>query len=479
MRDYLLLYVNGKEHRVSGSAVFAPLSTYLRYGQSATGTKVVCAEGDCGACTVMIGKLSEGELAYLPVNSCIQFLHQLDCSHIVTVEGLKDNDALNPVQEAMVDNHGAQCGYCTPGIVVSMCSLFDCKKPVEAQDIKDALTGNLCRCTGYESIVTAGLAVDTTRIRSIRELYPESEMIEQFSTHSRQPALIEHNGHKCFIPTSLEQAVEFKSKQQDVVIVSGGTDICVNCNKRGLDPSVVMSLSNLLGMSQVYVEDGKLIVGGRAKLTSLEAWAREEMPELYKIMWLFGSPQIRNAGTLAGNIANGSPIADSLPWLFVMEAQIELIGAGGKRLVNINSFYKGYKQLDMRADEMISRIIVPLPESQETIRLFKVSKRKNLDISAFTAAIRMTIADNKIQQASLAYGGVGPVVFRLPKTESFLSGKEPTEATFAEAGKLARTEITPISDVRGSSDFRFQLAENILLKFYYESACEREFACQA
>lgn len=461
-----------------GEAVFAPLSTYLRYGQSATGTKVVCAEGDCGACTVMTGKLSEGELAYQPVNSCIQFLHQLDCSHIVTVEGLKDNDALNPVQEAMVENHGAQCGYCTPGIVVSMCSLFDCKKPADAQDIKDALTGNLCRCTGYESIVTAGLAVDTTRIRSIRELYPESEMIEQFSAHSRMPALIEHDGHTCFVPTSLEQAVEFKSKEQAVTIVSGGTDVCVNCNKRGLDPVVIMSLSNLSGMSEVSVEDGNLIVGGRAKLASLEEWAREEMPELYKIMWLFGSPQIRNAGTLAGNIANGSPIADSLPWLFVMEAQIELVGTSGKRLVNINSFYKGYKQLDMRAEEMISRIIIPLPEPQETVRLFKVSKRKNLDISAFTAAVRITIADNKIQRASLAYGGVGPVVLRLPGTESFLSGKEPTEATFAEAGRLARNEITPISDVRGSSDFRFQLAENILLKFYYESACEREFACQ-
>jgi xanthine dehydrogenase small subunit len=478
MRDYLLFYVNGKEQRVSGAEVFAPLSSYLRYGQSATGTKVVCAEGDCGACTVMIGRLSAGELAYQPVNSCIQFLHQLDCSHIVTVEGLKDKQALNPVQEAMVDNHGAQCGYCTPGIIVSLCSLFDCKQPADAQDIKDALTGNLCRCTGYESIITSGLAVDPAGIRSLKELYPEREMVAQFRSHIEQPALIEHREQSCFVPTSVKQAIEFKAKHPDTVTISGGTDVCVNCNKRGLEPAAIVSLSNLSGLSEVQIENGQLVVGGRAKLATLEAWAREEMPELYKIMWLFGSPQIRNAGTLAGNVANGSPIADSLPWLFVMEAQVELTGTSGIRLVNINSFYKGYKQLDMKADELITRIIIPLPEPQETLRLFKVSKRQNLDISAFTAAIRMTIADNKIVKAAVAYGGVGPVVLRLPKTEDFLTGKETTAATFTEAGELARSEITPISDVRGSSDFRLQLAENILLKFYYESACEREYACQ-
>lgn len=478
MRDYLLFYINGRQHRISGADTFTPLSTYLRYEQGATGTKVVCAEGDCGACTVMLGRLAGQDIEYKPVNSCIQFLHQVDCSHIITVEGLKQEGELHPVQAAMVNHHGAQCGYCTPGIVVAMCALFDCKRPADPQDIKDALTGNLCRCTGYESIITAGLNVETDRIASLRELYPADEMIEQFRSHANNPVLIEHEGKTCSLPSTVEEAVSFKAKHPGTVIVSGGTDVCVNINKRGFDPDVVLSLSNIAGLADLKVEDSHLVVGGKASLAALEEWTREELPELYKIMWLFGSPQIRNAGTLAGNIANGSPIADTLPWLFVMEALVELTGLKTKRLVNINSLYKGYKKLDMEADEMITRILIPLPENHETIRLFKVSKRQNLDISAFTAAIRMSIANDKIQKARLAYGGVGPVILRLSKTEAFLAGKETTLTTFQEAGKLAREEITPISDVRGSSDFRSQLAENILLKFYYESACEREYSCQ-
>ncbi len=478
MRDYLLFYVNGQEHRVGGQDVFSPLSTYLRYGQGCTGTKVVCAEGDCGACTVLIGRAAGGTVEYMPVNSCIQFLYQLDCTHVVTIEGLKVEGKLNPVQEAMVDFHGAQCGYCTPGIVVALCSLFDCKTQADEQDVKDALTGNLCRCTGYEPIIRAGMNVALERVRSTGELYPPQEMIARFGEHQGRPALIASEGKTCFIPATVEEAVDFKEKNPGTVIVSGGTDVCVNINKRGLDPDVIMSLSNIAGLSDVKVENSHLVVGGRASLAALADWAREEMPELYKIMWLFGSPQIRNAGTLAGNIANGSPIADTLPWLFVMEAVVEMTGPAGKRLIDINSLYKGYKQLDMAPGEIITRILIPLPENNETIRLFKVSKRQNLDISAFAAAIRMTIEAGKIHSAKLAYGGVGPVVLRLPKTEAFLEGKEAALTTFGNAGKLAREEITPISDVRGSKDFRLQLAENIMLKFFLETACGREPVCR-
>ncbi len=455
-----------------------PLSSYLRYEQGATGTKVVCAEGDCGACTVLLGKRMGEEIEYKPVNSCILFMHQLDCSHIVTVEGVKPGEELNPVQQAMVDHHGAQCGYCTPGIIVSMCSLFDCKKAADEQDIKDALTGNLCRCTGYEPIIAAGMNVDAQRISSLHELYPASEMLKEFTSCSRDSVRLNGLEKTCFVPASVEEAIEFKAKNSGTVIVSGGSDVCVNMNKRRFDPSVVMSLSNIHGLSDIKIENGNLVVGARATLQALADWAREEMPELHKIMWLFGSPQIRNSGTLAGNIANGSPIADTLPWLFVMEALIELTGVNGKRTTNINSFYKGYKKLDMTPDEMITRVLIPLPASDELIRLFKVSRRQNLDISTFTAAIRMRIVGGTIEKASLAYGGVGPVVLRLPKTELFLVGKKALRETFEQAGKLAREEIAPISDVRGSRDFRFELAENILVKFFHESACERDSFCK-
>jgi len=239
-----------------------------------------------------------------------------------------------------------------------------------------------------------------------------------------------------------------------------------------------MSVSNIEGMQDIKVVDGNLIVGGKVTLTQLEVFVKDLIPELYQMLWVFGSPQIKNAGTLAGNIANASPIADTLPFLFVMNAEIGLTGKGGTRFVNINKLYKGYKKLDMTEDELISQIRIPLPKKEEVLKLYKVSKRKNLDISSFTAAMLMRKSADKIESINIAYGGVAAVVLRLPKTEEFLKGKSISEETFKSAGQIARGEITPISDVRGSSDFRYQLAENILSKFFHECGNERELACR-
>jgi len=486
MRDYLVFYINGQEERISGSDVFMPLSTYLRYVKQATGTKVVCEEGDCGACTILLGRLKDGEIAYKPVNSCIQFLYQLDCSHIVTVEGLKVAGKLNAVQDSMVDCHGAQCGYCTPGFIVVMQAIFDkscegamcCDKPATEKCVKDALTGNLCRCTGYESIIKAGMEVEPSEMVSLHKLYPSAQMIEAFKKHEKTPVSVESEGRKFFNPIDIASAVEFKNSNKGTVIVSGGTDVCVNTNKRDFNPQSIMSVSNIEGMQDIKVVDGNLIVGGKVTLTQLEVFVKDLIPELYQMLWVFGSPQIKNAGTLAGNIANASPIADTLPFLFVMNAEIGLTGKGGTRFVNINKLYKGYKKLEMTEDELISQIRIPLPKKEEVLKLYKVSKRKNLDISSFTAAMLMRKSADKIESINIAYGGVAAVVLRLPKTEEFLKGKSISEETFKSAGQIARGEITPISDVRGSSDFRYQLAENILSKFFHECGNERELACR-
>jgi xanthine dehydrogenase small subunit len=470
MRDYLVFYINGKQHQVRGKDAFMPLSTYLRYEQGATGTKVVCEEGDCGACSIILGRVNGDELEYRPVNSCIQFLYQLDCTHIVTIEGLKYEGQLNPVQEAMVACHGAQCGYCTPGFVVAMCAMFDKKNCVKEQDIKDELTGNLCRCTGYEPIIKAGLEVDAARVVKLHQLYPSQEMLKTFSEQAKTEVLIKTNEHTFFKPVEVSSAVRFKAEHAGTVIVAGGTDVCVYWNKREIHPAALMSVSGLSNLRNCETADKTLVVGARVTLTELEDYVRTSLPELHHILWLFGSPQIRNAGTLAGNIANASPIADSLPFLHVMEAQIELTGSKGARRVNINQFYKGYKQLDMAADEMITRVFIPLPEKDERIKLYKVSKRKHLDISAFTAAFKVTLSGSSIARISIAYGGVAPTILRLRKTEEFLTGKPFTRETLAAAGQIARGEIAPISDVRGSSEFRHQLGENILLKLFYELA---------
>lgn len=467
MRDSIVLYVNGRRHEAAGAGAFDTLSRWLRDELRQTGTKIVCEEGDCGACTVLIGRAENDRMVYRPVNSCIQFLFQLDCSHVITVEGLRIGDELNPVQQSMVQCHGAQCGYCTPGFVVAMTALFDSAEQVTERSLRDALTGNLCRCTGYEPILKAGLEADRSRWRKLDQLYPPRQMLDEFRRLAAVPVTIEHLDRIFFAPTEFRAAVEFKSSHPKVAIVQGATDVGVTCNKRGYLPAAMMSLGAVPGLDELQLDNGDLMVGGRVSLTAFENYIRDLLPELYGIMELFGSPQIKNVGTLAGNIANASPIADTLPFLYVMEASLELTGTAGRRTVPISSFYKGYKTLDLGPDELITRIRIPLRRDGETLRLYKVSKRRHLDISSFTAAIRMRLGE-RIESARIAYGGVGPVVLRLPRTEQFLTGKRPTLESFEAAGEIARNEIAPISDVRGSADFRRQLASNILKKFYYE-----------
>ncbi len=473
MRDFLLVHINGVPHRIGAPHAFQTLSRFLRYDQRATGTKIVCEEGDCGACTVLVGRVEDRQsclsgqagspvLHYRPINSCIQFLFQLDCTHVVTVEGLTKNGALTPVQDAMVRCHGAQCGYCTPGFIMAMAGMYEHTEKPQACDVRAALTGNLCRCTGYEPIVKAGLEV--TSQPKMDELYPGAPIRDAIAKLERDEVRIGH-----FLkPADLASAIRFKAENPKCVIVQGATDFGVWCNKRGFAAEALLSLDAIEGMGEIRVEDGAVIVGGRASLADFEVAVRDVVPELAPIMDRFGSPQIKNAGTLAGNIANASPIADTLPFLFVVGASLELTGLAGARTVAIRDFYLGYKKLDLKPDEIITRIIIPLPSKGETLRLYKVSKRSHLDISSFTAAMLMQRTDGRVDSIRIAYGGVAPVVLRLPKTEEFLAGKSHTRETFAEAGEIARGEVAPISDVRGAREFRLQLAENVLQRFYFD-----------
>jgi xanthine dehydrogenase small subunit len=458
MRDYLLLHINGQAHRIGADRAFQTLSRFLRYDQRATGTKIVCEEGDCGACTVLIGRRENGALRYRPVNSCIQFLFQLDCTHVVTVEGLARGGELTPVQDAMVRCHGAQCGYCTPGFIMAMAGMCE----DDSSDARRGLTGNLCRCTGYDSIIKA--ANEVVDQPKIAQLYDSAPILDAIGNVANDPVQIGAFAK----PSTLEDAIRFKAEHPNTTIVQGATDFGVWRTKRGFTPEAILSLDGIAGLDEIRVESGMLIVGGRASLTQFENAVRDLVPPLAPIMERFGSPQIKNAGTLAGNIANASPIADTLPFLYVTNASLELTGLQGARVVSIHDFYLGYKKLDLHPDEIITRILIPLPQDGETLRLYKISKRSHLDISTFTAAMLMKRTDGRIDSMRVAYGGVGPVVLRLKKTEEFLGGRAFARETFLEAGEIARNEITPIDDVRGSGEFRLQLAENILSRFYFE-----------
>lgn len=482
MRDYILLYINGHEHRLKGEAVFQPITEYLRCGVSLCGTKVVCSEGDCGACTVMLGRLVEDELEYKPVNACILYGYQLDSCHIVTVEGLKKNGAINSVQQSMIDCHGAQCGYCTPGFIVAMAAMFEEKEPLDESDIKDGLTGNLCRCTGYDSIVKAGLEVDAASMVNVRELYPEAEIVDSFKKHMKEASKISHEGMIAIVPSDLQGLIDAKFEHKNARIVSGGTDLSVQLNKRMIKIETMISTANITELDNIVSseKDGHELVevGSKVSLGELESYLLRRHPDLDYIFWVFGSPQIRNAGTLVGNIANASPIADTLPYMFVMDGEVLVQGKDGARSIPITEFYKGYKQLALKDGEVITGARFSLPGKDEVLKLYKISRRQHLDISAFTAAIRLSLKDGVIEKASVAYGGIAATVLRLKEVEEYLIGKDHRLETYQKAGQLARSIIEPLSDVRGSREYRLQLAQNIMTKFYYETEKEETLLCR-
>lgn len=473
MADAIFFYLNGQPVTVAGTDAFETVANFVRYRVGATGTKLVCEEGDCGACSVLVGRpgLSgpANSIEYLPINSCIQFIYQMAGAHVVTVEGLRRSSELHPVQESMVRCHGAQCGFCTPGFVVTLCGMFESGAKLEEEsDVRDALTGNLCRCTGYEPIIKAALSVDSATVRTLNDLYPPQEISPKLLDHTKQSVRIDARGRTFFAPATIAEATKFRSENPGTIIVQGATDVGVWHNKRDFKPEAILNLSRIPELSQLSVDAGRLRVGANVTLGRIQPLLRERVPELYEIFLLFGAPQIRNAATLAGNLANASPIADTLPFLYVMDAQIELSGTGGSRSIPIPSFYLGYKKLDLRPDEIITRVIVPLPAAEDVIRLYKVSKRKNLDISTVTAAFRIEFSRDRVQSVTIAVGGVGPTVIRLPGVEAFLRGKDFGLDTLRTAGQMARREIAPITDVRGSAEFRSQLIENLFSRVFYD-----------
>jgi xanthine dehydrogenase small subunit len=467
MRDHLRFYLNGRPQTVRGDVAFESLTDYLRGRLGLVGTKVVCAEGDCGACTVLVGRAAGDAVRYAPVDSCIQFLYQLDGTHIVTVEGLSQNGDLHPVQRAMVDCHGSQCGYCTPGFVMALAGWAEggCR-----DDQRLALTGNLCRCTGYLPILDAANAIAAEPPESVSSRYDTPALVDELRQLTLEPLSIT-DGRRTFVaPTTLAEAVAFKAAHPTAVIVAGGTELGVLRNKRGCDPAAILTLARVPNLNSIELREDHVVIGAKVTWAQVERDLVPVLPALDPIVRRFGPPQIRAVATVAGNVVNGSPIADSLPLLMVMDAELELVGPRGSRRRPINGFYKGYKQKDMTADELLTHVILPLPTGDERLRLYKVSRRNDLDIATFGAAIRIHESDAIIRWAAVAYSGVGPIVARLPRTEAALIGKPFRELTFRHAGRIARSEVTPLTDVRGGRDFRLQLAENILTKFYFEEA---------
>ncbi len=482
-RDFILLYINGERREISGEQTFMTLSDYLRYEKQLTGTKVVCAEGDCGACTVLVGTVkpqsSAAAVQYQSINACIQFMHGLDCSHVITIEGLPENNMqLHPVQQAMVQAQATQCGFCTPGFVMAAAGMMEIKSKINQQQAKNFLTGNLCRCTGYQSIINAMLDINHENYSTIKARYHSPQLHNDLLTHSKTAVSIKHKNNSYEAPlNSITAAQSLASPEHK--FFAAATDLGVQYNKGHWQQQQVVSLNLIEELHRCEINQSRARIGARVTLSQLEQALTEVQPEWVEFMHIFASPQIKNNGTLIGNIANGSPIGDNLPFLLAINANLSIQGPNTHRTVNINDFYLGYRQLDLADNELITHVDIPHKPNNSYLKLYKVSQRRDLDISCVSAAFMLTLNQgNKLESVAIALGGVAATAIRLDAIERTLIGLTLDQLLspkhIASTADLISSQVTPMSDVRGSQAYRKLLVANLYKKFIHELALQPE-----
>jgi xanthine dehydrogenase small subunit len=473
---------NDKQQKIGDVDPNRTVLQFLREDLGRTGTKEGCAEGDCGACTVVLADLDKSgkRLKARAVNSCIQFLPTLDGKELLTVESL-GNDAsdLHPSQKAMVECHGSQCGFCTPGFVMSLFALYKSNARPTRREIDEALAGNLCRCTGYSPIVDAASAMYADLINGgdwltspagVPASEDEQQRIEKIATlESGEPLCIEGKGRRFFAPQTLDQLAALVAEYSSATILAGGTDIGLRVTKQQQNLDVVIYVANVSGLGDSAVDDGYLDIGAAVSLTDAMSQIIEHYPTLEELFVRFASPPIRNAGTLGGNIANGSPIGDSMPALMVLNTELVLNAGGEKRSVSLPDFYLGYQETDLKSGEFLERIRIPIPVDGEHVHSYKVSKRFDQDISAVCGAYRLNLDGDKIAGIHIAYGGMAAIPARAVHCEQTLLGTKWNEASIKRAMLALDEDYSPISDMRSSSEYRRQVCKNLLLRFYLES----------
>jgi len=448
------------------------LLDWLRLEERSTGTKEGCAEGDCGACTVVLARERDGKLGYEPVNSCILLLGQVDGAEVITVEDLASNGELHPVQQAMVDHHGSQCGFCTPGIVMSLFALsHQGKASVSRTDVNEALAGNLCRCTGYRPIIDAAIdACSTPAADHFDER--SSETLEAFSQfRSLEDVFVGDDDHFFAAPAAESSLAFLIQKYPDATIIAGATDVGLWITKGLMPIKRLIWLGRIKSLASVEETATTLSFGAGVTHRIAEPYLAALDPDFGELARRFGSRQVRVSGTVVGNIANGSPIGDWPPAFIALGGTVELRNGFANRSVPLEDYFIAYKKQDREPGEYVRRVTLDKPGPLDHIRLFKVTKRRDEDISSVMGAFRITVEDGVIKQARMAFGGMAGIPKRATAAELAVTGLPIKDITTWRAGAESLThDFAPLSDHRASADYRMRVARNLVIKALAEIA---------
>ena len=443
------------------------LLNYIRTKLKKTGTKEGCAEGGCGACTIVLGELKNNKINYKAINSCITFLPMLQGKQLILVEDLVSKDGLlHPVQQAMVNYHGSQCGFCTPGFVMSLFSMFKNHSKFQDNEIKESIAGNLCRCTGYQPIIKAARSLK--RKNKIDHFVKNKKItISLLKKIEDENIAIYEKDKRYFAPKYVQELKKILKKNINPHFLSGGTDLSLVVTKERKDINTLIYMNSISELNYIKNNNKYIEVGAATPLIDFESYIEKYYPDFTAILKRYGSVQIRNVATIAGNIATASPIGDTLPLLLSLDAKVVLKSIKKNKIIPLNDFFIDYRKTKLKKDQFIDSIRIPI-FPKNIFKAYKVSKRFDDDISSVCASFNIEVVNEKIKNIRIAYGGMASIPKRAKHCEKLLLHSPITEQVINKAQEFLKKDFKPISDMRASRQYRMEVAKNLLRKCFLE-----------